>query len=526
MRCGRWTVAGQLLLLLLGCCYHALVHFACLSLFVHSIGRASSQQFNLSDLTSQPSLSSVASPLALLLVSNSLASRPPAHSPTHSYTRPPSSTIGPLSPIRYHFSPWVNSALLAGLLPNASSLAPSSNLSSWVDCGPNPVTDNLNRTEMPPDASVPDSPNGSFRKLSCAERKLLRDLQLQEQLRVELEQRVAEQNAQKLTLVDSIDASDQANQTQPEVPSNQTHIDILQVAPLSQPTVPPQSLPSSTVGPALADQLLHLFQLLSKGQSGQRRLQQQFSRLNQFASWQKEANQNERLQSPNADRLSKLSDDILEWSRNEGQPNDSLQPQSQCLPLLPSSIAEICDEVDQFSSIKYVINSVRRADPRLGTQFQFQRLYAANEQRLKFLLYDYGLAHCSKYSLWSLLSPSARAQLLGLPASFSMHSTVPASNTTSNSSSTANSTATTNTQPVTATGDSSSSSHSPDSSSSSSPYQMRRQCRAVLTELFQLDQIAKQQYCEFDRMLSRYYCKQYSVKSTCTECRVSRFLHF
>ena len=461
-------------------------------------------------------------------------------------------TISPLSPIRYHFSPWVNEALLKQIPKhrNASSFSPSANnqisqessMSGQKDCDENPDESNSQASE-----STEESPRSSFQRLSCAERKLLRDLQLQEKLRVHehtqaKQEKIVEKAVEQQSPTSKTPLTQSELQLKIMVDNTFTHSKEQLGSKTAHSSTVPSSIPP---GPSLADQLLRMFQLLSKGEAGQRRLQQQFSRLNQFATWkQQQITDNEQKRAEREsiltsnDPLGQFANDFQKWQNEvyeDSSPllitdyphlrpstvfssfsalEDSLQPHSQCLPLLPTSIAEICDEVDQFSSIKYVINSVRRADPRLTTAFPFQRLYAANEQRLRLLLYDYGLSHCSKYSLWSLLSPSSRAQLLGLPVGFSLHRST---TTTANSSASTNSSL-----PVSTF---SSRTSTPKSTpGTSSPYQMRIQCRAVLSELWQLDQLAKQQYCEFDRMLSRYYCQQYSVKSSCSDCRVSKIL--
>ena len=49
-------------------------------------------------------------------------------------------------------------------------------------------------------------------------------------------------------------------------------------------------------------------------------------------------------------------------------------------------------------------------------------------------------------------------------------------------------------------------------------------CVNVLNELIKLDSLAQNIFLQFDHLLSRYNCKSYSVKGTCSQCKVSDHL--
>lgn len=54
----------------------------------------------------------------------------------------------------------------------------------------------------------------------------------------------------------------------------------------------------------------------------------------------------------------------------------------------------------------------------------------------------------------------------------------------------------------------------------------RTLCVNILNELIKLDSLAQNIFLQFDQLLSRYNCKSYSVKGTCSQCKVSAIFFF
>ncbi|XP_053209655.1 uncharacterized protein LOC128393494 [Panonychus citri] len=126
--------------------------------------------------------------------------------------------------------------------------------------------------------------------------------------------------------------------------------------------------------------------------------------------------------------------------------------------------ATINDSLDWMQDYLHIMRSFNYAECLLFDNSSIDSICSSNPNQRIEKLKSFHFAHCDRYPLVNVLSDDAWAKVI-------------------------------------------------------SPFKRDSLCVDVLKELNLLDAFAKQIYCQFEQLLSRYKCESYSIKGTCSACK-------